>query len=94
VEAYGTGWGLTLPAVAPMTIPGAAAQLASGLTLTLGGLQVPAANILYAGVSPCCAGLYQVDFTVPSGTPSGNLPLVITVNGVSSPANAYLAVGR
>jgi uncharacterized protein (TIGR03437 family) len=94
VEAYGTGWGSTLPAVAPMTIPGAAAQLASGLTLTLGGTQVPAANILYAGVSPCCAGLYQVDFTVPSGTPSGNLPLVVTVNGVSSPPNAYLAVGR
>jgi uncharacterized protein (TIGR03437 family) len=94
VEAYGTGWGATAPAIAPGAIPGTAAQLASGLTLTLGGSAVPAADILYAGASPCCAGLYQVDFTVPAGTASGNLPLVITVNGLASPPNAYIAVGQ
>lgn len=51
-------------------LPGAAGNLASPYSLALGGVTVPAANILYAGISPCCAGFYQIDFTVPSGTPS------------------------
>ena len=94
VEAYGTGWGGTNPAIAPGTLPGGAAQLALGMSMTLGGEAIPAANILYAGVSPCCAGIFQVDFVIPNDVPSGNLPLVITVNGISSPGNAFLVVGR
>jgi uncharacterized protein (TIGR03437 family) len=94
VEAYGTGWGATSPAVAPGTVPGSAAPLASAPSLTLGGEEIPAANILYAGLSPCCAGVYQVDFVLPSDITSGNLPLVITVSGISSPANAVLALGH
>ena len=94
VEAYGTGWGATNPAMAPGAVPGIAAQLASMPSLFVGGEPIPPANILYAGLSPCCAGIYQVDFVLPAGIPNGNLPLVITVEwGISSPANAYLAVG-
>jgi uncharacterized protein (TIGR03437 family) len=92
VEAYGTGWGLTNPALGVGVIPGAAVTLASPYTLTLGGTNLPASSILYAGASPCCAGLYQVDFTVPAGTPSGNQPLVITVGGVPSASHAFIAV--
>lgn len=92
VEAYGTGWGATSPAIPAGTVPGVAAQLVAPVEMMLGGVPVPTGNILYAGISPCCAGLYQVDFTIPDGTPSGNLPLVITVDGISSPANAYLSV--
>ena len=90
VEAYGTGWGLTSPAIPPGVIPGIAAPLVTAPSITLGGVQIPAVNILYAGASPCCAGLYQVDFTLPPGIPPGKLPLVITVDGSSSPPNAYL----
>jgi len=72
--------------------PGAAAPLASPVELLLGGVEVPAANVLYAGISPCCAGLYQLDFTIPAGTPPGNIPLVMVVDGVSSPANANIIV--
>ena len=92
VEAYGTGWGVTIPAIPPGAIPGMAAQLAAPPALLLGGTSIPPANILYAGASPCCAGLYQVDFTLPAGTPSGTLPLVITIGGISSPASSYLTV--
>jgi uncharacterized protein (TIGR03437 family) len=92
VEAYGTGWGGTSPAIPPGAIPGVAAQLTGTPVLLLGGIPVPPANIVYAGASPCCAGLYQVDFTLPTGTPSGNLPLMISVDGIASPPNAYLAV--
>jgi uncharacterized protein (TIGR03437 family) len=92
VEAFGTGWGTTSPGVAAGSIPAVAAQLAEPPQITLGGLVVPAADVLYVGVSPCCAGLYQLDFTIPSGTPKGDQPLIITVDGVSSPANAFLTV--
>ena len=61
-------------------------------SFTFGGTPLPAANIFYAGVAPCCAGLYQMNFKVPSGTPTGNQPLVITVNGIASPPNAFLTV--
>ncbi len=94
VEAYGTGWGATSPAVAPGTVPGGATQLAALPSLMLGDEAVPAADILYAGLSPCCAGIYQVDFVVPGDVVPGSLPLTITVNGITSPANAYLVVGQ
>jgi uncharacterized protein (TIGR03437 family) len=93
VEAYGTGWGTTRPAIAAGNVPGAPAPLAAHVSLRLGSVHLSDAGILYAGMSPCCAGLYQLDFIVPADTPSGNLPLVITVNGVSSPSNAYINVG-
>jgi uncharacterized protein (TIGR03437 family) len=92
VEAYGTGRGLTNPPVGLGVIPGAAAALASPFTLSLGGTAIPALSIFYAGAAPCCAGLYQVDFTVPASTPSGNQSLVITVAGEPSPAGAFLTV--
>jgi uncharacterized protein (TIGR03437 family) len=92
VEAYGTGWGNTTPSFGLGVIPGAAGNLASPYSLALGGVTVPAADILYAGISPCCAGFYQIDFTVPSDTPSGNQSLVITIAGEVSPPGAYIAV--
>jgi uncharacterized protein (TIGR03437 family) len=92
VEAYGTGWGVTNPPIAPGAIPIVAAPLANPPTLFLGGTAVPSANILYAGISPCCAGVYQVDFKIPSGAPPGPQTLVITINGISSPPNAYINV--
>jgi uncharacterized protein (TIGR03437 family) len=92
VEAYGTGWGATNPPFGVGVIPGAAGILAAPYTLTLAGTAVPGSNILYAGVAPCCAGLYQVNFTVPAGTPSGNQPLVITVGGIPSPPHAFITV--
>jgi uncharacterized protein (TIGR03437 family) len=92
VEAFGTGFGATSPSFGLGVLPGAAGALATPYTLTFAGNLLPAANILYAGVAPCCAGLYQVNFRVPAGTPSGNQPLIITVGGVSSPPNAFLTV--
>jgi uncharacterized protein (TIGR03437 family) len=92
VEAYGTGWGLTNPPLGVGVIPGAAAPLAAPFTLTFAGSAIPASSIFYAGAAPCCAGLYQVDFTVPAGTPNGNQPLVIAIAGATSPAGAYITV--
>jgi uncharacterized protein (TIGR03437 family) len=48
-------------------------------------------EILYVGVSQF-AGLYQVNLEVPAGVATGSQPLVITVGGVASPANAFITV--
>ena len=91
LTAFGVGWGPTTSSLPPGTIASAIASLTSKYTLTLGGTPV---DVLYAGGSPTYAGLYQVDFTVPAGVSAGNQPLVLTVNGVSTSATAYVAVGN
>jgi uncharacterized protein (TIGR03437 family) len=92
VEAYGTGWGSTVTPFGLGVIPGFASKLATPFSLTLGGTPVPLASIAYAGISPCCAGFYQIDFNVPAGTPSGDQALVITVAGQPSPPGAFITV--
>ena len=52
------------------------------LSVTVGG--VPA-FVLYAGNSSGLIGALQVNFTVPASVPPGVQPLVLAVNGVSSP---------
>ena len=89
LTAFGVGWGATNPPTNVGSIATSAAVLAGQYSLSIGGLQAP---ILYAGLSPSYAGLYQINFSVPPGLLAGNQPLVLTVNGVSSPAGAFLAV--
>jgi uncharacterized protein (TIGR03437 family) len=91
VTAFGVGWGSTSPPQTPGTIAAAAATLTSPYTLTLGGKTV---DVTYAGVSPGFAGLYQIDFKVPSGLSPGNQPLVLTVDRTSTSSTAYIAVSN
>jgi uncharacterized protein (TIGR03437 family) len=88
LTAYGVGWGPTSPAVSIGTLAAAAAGLTSSYSLTLGG---KTAEISYIGLSPDSAGLYQVNFTVPAGL-SGNQPLVLTVDGVTTTSNAFIPI--
>jgi uncharacterized protein (TIGR03437 family) len=58
-------------------------QTANAVTVTIGGVTAPVA---FAGLTPTYAGLYQVNVTVPSGiTPGTNVPVVLTIGGLSSP---------
>ena len=91
LTAFGVGWGATTSSAPIGTIATAAENLTSPYALTLGGTPV---DVAYAGLSPAYAGLYQINFTVPSGLSAGNQPLVLTVNGVSTSATAYIAVGN
>jgi len=91
LTAFGVGWGPTTSSATPGSIASAAATLTSSNTLTLGGMPV---QVSYAGVSPGYAGLFQINFTVPSGLSAGNQPLVLKVGGVSTSATAYITVGN
>jgi uncharacterized protein (TIGR03437 family) len=52
------------------------------LTVTVGGTP---ALIQFAGLTPGVVGLAQVNFIVPASVAKGVQPVVVTVNGVSSP---------
>ncbi len=78
VELYLTGLGaLTTPIADGHGITTVADSAVAQISLYINGIQVPAVNILYAGLSSL-AGLYQINFVVPKTlTDSGELPLAI-----------------
>ncbi|MGP0070460.1 MAG: hypothetical protein ACLPWF_00800 [Bryobacteraceae bacterium] len=88
---FATGFGATKPSFAPGVLPSGSAQVTAPFSITFGGVTLTPSDILYVGVSQY-AGQYLVNIQVPAGVPDGNQPLVITVGGVSSPANAYITV--
>jgi uncharacterized protein (TIGR03437 family) len=100
VSLYMTGLGPTNPAFAAGEIPQIKTPPTSAITsevsVTIGGIAVRRESgvFFYAGVAPCCAGLYQLVVEVPQAAPNGNLPVVVTVNGVASPAGPFIAVAR
>ncbi|MBZ5595662.1 MAG: hypothetical protein LAP39_25770 [Acidobacteriia bacterium] len=52
--------------------------------VTIGGLP---AQVMFSGLTPGYAGLYQVNAVVPAGvTPGDDVPLVLTIAGQASPA--------
>jgi len=86
---FGTGFGLTNPAVPAGQLFSGAARLANEARVTIGGMQ---ATVGFAGLSG--VGLYQFNVTVPPAVPDGDQAVVVTVNGVQSPSGIFLAVGR
>jgi len=75
--------------VSPPVPEGAAAPLeplsytSNPVTLTIGGQEVP---VLFAGLAPGFAGLYQVNALVPAGVEKGpEVPVVLTLAGQPSP---------
>jgi uncharacterized protein (TIGR03437 family) len=91
ITAYGVGWGTTTSSDPIGTLASAAAGITSSYSLTLGGMPV---NVSYIGLSPGSAGLYQVNFMVPSGLAPGNQALVLTVDGMATTSNAFIAVAN
>jgi uncharacterized protein (TIGR03437 family) len=79
---------LGLGAVTPAVADGAAApsnppaSAVNQVTLTVGN---QTANVLFAGLTPGLAGLYQINFYVPLGTPAGDqVPVSIAMAGQAS----------
>src|ERR1017187_310013 len=87
IGLYGNGFGQTTPAIASGTIVTTASACATTPTATVGGAP---AQVTYCGLVG--AGLYQVNVTIPAGTPSGNNIVVVTLGTVSSNSNAMITV--
>jgi uncharacterized protein (TIGR03437 family) len=71
VVIYATGLGPTVPPAIPNRLPTGAAWIArlADFAVWLNGEPVPAARILYAGISPPYAGLFQINVRVPEDAP-------------------------
>jgi uncharacterized protein (TIGR03437 family) len=90
---YAAGLGATQPAVTGLTIPAAAASISarSQFTVLLNDKPVPDENVLYAGLTPGFAGLYQINCRLPAETPP-NPEIRLRLPGQTSPPRLYLAV--
>nr|AUN37705.1 hypothetical protein [uncultured bacterium] len=71
VVLYATGLGPTIPPIVPNRLPTGAASIArlGDFQVWLNGVPVSIAHILYAGVSPPYAGLFQINFRIPDNAP-------------------------
>ena len=60
----------------------------------MGGVTVPAQNIVYSGAAPgSVEGLTQIDVVIPSTvTPGPTVPMVVTIGGVSSQTGITVSV--
>ncbi len=79
-----TGLGPVQPPVeAGVAAPGSPlSTITLPVTVMLGGSPAP---VLFSGLAPGFAGLYQVNFTVPNSIqPGSNVPLILTVDSVPS----------
>ncbi len=92
VTIYGTGFGATTPPSTAGVPTVGTVLLASPITVTIGGLQLAASNVKFAGMSAGSVGLYQFNLEIPQGVPAGLQPIVITVGGVSTQPGATLAI--
>ncbi len=93
VTVYMSGLGPTNPRLEVGEIPRGAAPVTSAVSVKLGDLTLAASDILYAGAAPLQV-IYQINLRIPANAPAGNLPLAVTVGGVSTPVGGYLAVRR
>ena len=99
ISLFATGFGPTDPAVQAGEIPAiklsetfGQAEITNPIAITVGGIPVPDKDIFYAGTAPCCAGLYQIVVKVPPSAPDGDLEVVVSLAGVSTPAGPFVTV--
>jgi uncharacterized protein (TIGR03437 family) len=64
-------------------------QVTASMQLTIGG---KTADFDFRGLVPGFVSLYQINAIVPNGLPPGNAEVILTVNGVSSPAGVTLSI--
>jgi uncharacterized protein (TIGR03437 family) len=83
IVLYLSGMGATNPPV-----PTGSQAPSSPLALTAIQPQITIdgapADVVFSGLSPGSIGLYQIDVRIPVGARAGDLPLVVTQNGVAS----------
>jgi uncharacterized protein (TIGR03437 family) len=88
---YATGLGAVDPTV-PSGQPAGGnppSTVTGDVALTIGGRN---AVVEFAGLTAGLVSLYQVNAIVPDGLPSGDAEVILTVNGVSSPAGITLSI--
>jgi uncharacterized protein (TIGR03437 family) len=93
VVLFASGLGPTNPAAVPNQIPQTAASVTplSSFSMLINGVAVSPQQILYAGVVPTFAGLFQINVQLP-GDLTANPQIQIGYAGTFSPAGRVLPV--
>jgi uncharacterized protein (TIGR03437 family) len=93
VVLFASGLGPTNPAAVPNQIPQQAASVTplSSFTMLINGSPVNPQQVLYAGVVPTFAGLFQINVQLPANTPS-NPQIQIGYAAIMSPPGRMLPV--
>ena len=90
ISFYATGIGPTSPCVDGQTYQSNFPQATLPVIAGVGNL---GAQVLYAGQAPYfMTGVDQINIVIPSGSPTGSVPLSLLVNGVFSPPSVTIAV--
>jgi uncharacterized protein (TIGR03437 family) len=97
VAIYLTGTGATNPPGVDGTVTGNTPpfpSVAQAVTVTIGGVPVPAAQVVYSGAAPgLVEGLTQIDAYVPQGVmPGPAVPVTVTIGGIASQPGITLSV--
>jgi uncharacterized protein (TIGR03437 family) len=94
VVLWATGLGDTRPSAEGFQVPTTAAPLVAGanLQILLDGVGVESSAILYAGLAPDNAGLYQINLTLPKST-GANPEIRLVLGSASSIPGVHLPVG-
>jgi uncharacterized protein (TIGR03437 family) len=87
IALFATGCGATSPAYPTGVLLTQAYPLPVMPTVTVGGTP---ATVTFAGLT--AAGLYQINITIPTSTPSGDMPVIATLNGASTQTGAIITV--
>jgi uncharacterized protein (TIGR03437 family) len=94
VTFYGTSFGGTEPDVVPGDFPTGISPVMAPVKVTIGGRDLRAEKILYAGLTPYNPGLHQLNVILPDDLPDGDLDVVLTIGTESTPPGAYLTVQK
>jgi uncharacterized protein (TIGR03437 family) len=85
---FGAGYRVTEPPMPVGQIPTALSLIPGVVVVRIGGLQ---ADVDFAGLAPCCAGLYQFNVHVPQLS-NGDHAVTIERDGVSSQTGVSLII--
>jgi uncharacterized protein (TIGR03437 family) len=83
ITLYLTGMGATTPAV-PTGMVSPATPLAVTTVQPQVTIDGVAGEVSFSGLTPGAVGLYQINVRIPAGARTGDLPLVVSQNGVMS----------
>ncbi len=88
---YAAGLGITQPAITGLSLPNSAAMISARaqFVVLLNDVPVPDDGILYAGLTPGFAGLYQINCRIPSNAPS-DPEIRLRLPGQTSPPRLHL----
>jgi len=95
IVLFGTGYGPTRPPLLSGALaPPGPTWMDNPVEASIGGIPLGPAEILYAGLAPGFAGLYQFNLRVPLPAPGGDLEVLVKVADSWSQPGVRLAVER